>query len=288
MASRTSGGGSRRRGNKLVLTVGLVNAPVRLSPLSRDTTVRGTRLCPDHECKTANQIVCADHGHVIDEPLAAFEHDGQYVTGVDRADFKADKDGTLVLVSAVDLSELDPLYFEKSYLLEPDVGGAPAHDLIAAVLRESGRALIGQTVLGTSTRTLAIRYSHATGTLVAHTLVYEAAVAWDNVHDVAQATDSRKVIDGQVALAAQLIDALPAEFDLAEVYDDYSNALLAAIAAAAAGKPIAIKTADPAPEPTQDVMAALLASVAQAKPTPKKPTPKKAAASKTRTRKPAA
>lgn len=285
MVSRTPSSGGRKRGRKLVLTVGLVNAPVRLSPLAKDTTVRGTRLCPDHLCVTKQQVVCADHDHVVDAPITAFEHDGQYVTGVDRTDYKADGDGTLALVMAVDLADLDPLYFEKTYLLEPDTGGAQAHDLIAAVLRENGKALIGQTVLGTSTRTLAIRYSPATDTLVAHVLVYEAAIAWDAVAEVAGATNGRSVADAHVALAAQLVDGLVGEFDLAEVYDDYSDELRAAIAAKAAGKTVAVKPAAPQPAPTQDVMDALLASVGQTAAT--KPAAKKTAA-KPRTRKTAA
>src|SRR5262249_35037493 len=151
------------------------------------------------------------------------------------------------------------LYFEKSYLLEPDTGGAQAHDLIAAVLRENGKALIGQTVLGTSTRTLAIRWSPATDTLVAHTLVYEAAIAWNDVADVVRDAADRPLTAAQAAPAAQLANALPGEFDLAEVYDDYSNELLAAIAAKAAGKTVPVKPAAPAAAATGDIMEALLA-----------------------------
>jgi len=258
------------RGSKLTLSVGLVNVPVKVAPLVKSTSISGKRLCPCHHLPIKSSSTCTEDGTVV-EAVTGFEQDGKYVVGVERSEHAVARDGQVDLASTVDVAALDPLYFDKSYLLWPQDGGEGAYDLLCEALRTSGKALIGQTVLSRSTRVLAIRWSDATGTLVVHSLAYDEAIAWSDVQLVRSATDARRdtVDEGQLALAQQLVSTLPEGVDLEAVADDYNESLRAAIEAAAMGLPAPEVAAAPAAAPVVDLMEALQASVAEAAPKPK-------------------
>jgi DNA end-binding protein Ku len=257
-------GAAPSRGTKLSLSVGLVNVPVKVATFTKDRAVRGTTLCPDHLVPVkSGKGLCSGDGHVVEESITGFEHEGRYVTGVNRADHYPKGDGVVRLENVVEMGAIDPVRFEKTYLIWPQEGGEPAYDLLAATLRANGKALIGRTVLTTSTRALAIRWSEETGTLVGHVLTYDASIGWSDVKLVADAMAERPVVDqAQMDLAETLIGSLSADLDLSAVEDDYNAALEAAIEAAAKGQPAPVLTAVPEAPATGDLMAALEASVA--------------------------
>jgi DNA end-binding protein Ku len=261
------GGPQPARGTKLTLSVGLVNVPVKIAPLVRSTSISGKRICPCHSEPIKSQSICATTGEMV-EPVTGFEYDGRFVTGVDRADHKAERDGRLELTGTVELDTLDPLYFDKSYVLWPQDGQEASHDLIAELLRTSGKALIGKTVLTSSTRVIAIRWSDATGTLVAHSINYDEAIAWNDVGLVKAGLDSRPSTadESAIALGEQLLATLTGDLDFGAVRDEYAGNLAVAIEAAAQGLP-APAPAEAAPAPAAiDLMDALRASVEQSKP----------------------
>ena len=267
------------RGSKLTLSVGLVNVPVKIAPFARSTAVSGKRVCPCHHEPVVSETQCAVDGGAV-EAETGFEHEGRIVTGVDREQFKGERDGTLALTGLADVASFDPVYFEKTYLLWPQAGGEAAHDLVAHALRASGKALVGQTVLSSSTRAIAIRWSDATSCLVAHVLSYDEAIAWADAQLVSDAIEGRPEPDAaQLGMAEQLLATLPEQDGddaIDGVKDEYANGLRAAIAAAADGLP-APKVAPAAPvAEVGDLMEALKASIEQ---TPK---PKAKAKSKTK------
>src|SRR5262245_13094176 len=98
---------STLRGSRRVLSVGLVNVPVKLATFTSSTSVRGTRLCPDHEVPVKSGVAtCSHDGHDVDEPITGYEYGGGYVTGVDRSEHTAEKDAAIELRYAVELDEL--------------------------------------------------------------------------------------------------------------------------------------------------------------------------------------
>jgi DNA end-binding protein Ku len=267
MPPKSKGAPAPARGSKLNLSVGLVNVPIKMSPLVRSTAISGKRICPCHHEPVKAVQTCATTGEIV-EAETGFEYQGRFVTGVDRADHKAERDGQLQLTGKLEFVNLDPLYYEKAYLIWPQAGAETAFDLIAEQLRESGKALMGESVIGSSTRVVAIRWSEATGTLVAHTIAYDEAISWNDVALVRAAMDDRRPgVDGaQLELAAQVIDGLSDELDLGEVVDTYNGNLAAAIEAAAEGLPAPVVPAAAPVVESGDLMEALRASVAQATP----------------------
>jgi DNA end-binding protein Ku len=261
------------RGTGLTISVGLVNVPVKIAPLIRSTAIGGRRVCSCHQEQVKQANICTVTGGIAEGVETGFEHEGRMVTGVDRADFKSKRDGQLKLTSFVDIGSIDPLYFEKSYVVWPQDENdtvVAAHDLLARLLQKTGKALVGTTVLTTSTRVVAIRWSQATETLVAHVLTYDANVSWNDVGLVKTGLDQRPApSEAELDLAEQLLGTL-SDSDAGEVIgdvtDEYNERLVAAIEAAAQGLPAPVVEDEPEAAPVIDLLAALQASVEAAAP----------------------
>jgi DNA end-binding protein Ku len=270
------------RGTGLTISVGLVNVPVKIAPLIRSTAVGGRRVCSCHHEPVKQQNHCTVSGDVAEGIETGFEYEGRMVTGVDRSDFKSSRDGQLKLTGFVDIGSIDPLYFEKSYVVWPQDENdtvVAAHDLLARLLQQTGKALVGTTVLTTSTRVVAIRWSQATETLVADVLTYDANVSWNDVGLVKTGLDQRPdPSEAELNMAEQLLGTLASDVDLSDVTDEYNERLVAAIEAAAQGLPAPVVADEPEAAPVVDLLAALQASVEAAAPKPKAKPRKKVAA----------
>lgn len=101
----------------------------------------GTRLKQQYTCPTDNEVVTRD------EMVKGYEFTkGRYVTFTE-AELKALQEKatqTIDIVEFVPLDKIDPVYFEKSYYLGPDKGGAKPYHLLAAALEETGLAALAQ------------------------------------------------------------------------------------------------------------------------------------------------
>ena len=183
-----------------------------------------------------------------------------------RMQLKSERDGRLELQAFVEPDTVDPLYFEKANLVWPDKGHEQGYDVICETLAESGRYLVGTSVMRDSTKVVVLRYSQ--GCLLAHVCTYDTMLRW-NEHPPRDNGAWRAGSPAEPALvemAQQLFSTLTDQFDFSTVTDEYDVRMRAAIEAAAEGRPI-----EKAPEveltPTVDLMEALKASVAAAKAT---------------------
>ncbi len=252
-------------GRKLTIGFGLINVDVAICPLTRSQTISGRTLCAEHLVPIKSAARCTAVDHICEETVVGYEADGGFVQ-VDTKELEVAGDGRVALESCVDVGTIDPIYLEKTYLLWPQPGAEQAFDLLAKTFRETGRAAIGTCVLSKATRALVIRWSEATGTLVAHVCTYDAAIRWDDVAIVKDAFEARpEAKKAEVETAGLLLGQLEGEFDPTAYADEYVEALAEAIRAAADGKPVkkAAKQAEQ-PAPSGDIMAALQASLAAA------------------------
>lgn len=273
------------RGYKLMVGFGLVNVGVKYAPAARRGRTYAKTLCTIHDTPIKQQNTCEICAGPC-ETHKGYEYGGGYVTNVDAADLKLERDGRFEVEAALDAHTLDEYRVEKSYLIWPQDGFEREFALLVAALRESGKSLVGTSILSGSTRTLVLRWSDDLQVPVLHVCIYDEQVAWTDVDLVRSLLDAAPAAGEQEQQLAQLlVDSLPGSYAWGDVVDEYEVALTEAIAAAAEGKPLAVKPKTEAPAPTVDLMAALKASVAaQSKP---KPAAKKPAAKKT-TRKVAA
>ncbi len=131
---------------------------------------------------------------------------------------------TIEIEDFVDLASIDPVYFEKSYVLAPEYGGAAdkPYLLLMRALERAGRAGIGRFVLRTKPHLVAIRPRD--GVLSLETLFFG-----DEVRDMSRvvpAPDSVRIGERELQLAEDLVGMLATEWDPSAYADTYRQELL--------------------------------------------------------------
>ena len=163
----------------------------------------------------------------------------------------------------VDLSEIDPVFFETSYYVAPAATGAKPYALLARALEGSGKVAIVRFVMRSRQYTAALRA--VAGRLVMSTLAYADEVVPVEEVDELHGLDAVDVSDREVRMAEMLVESLTAEFDLSKYEDDYRVQVLDLIARKAAGEEFELPAASGEAPRIVDMMEALEASVAAAK-----------------------
>ena len=182
----------------------------------------------------------------------------------------------------VALDDIDPIHWESTYYLAPDKTAAKPYALLLAALEDTSRVGLGRVVLRSKEYLAAIR--PARDALMLSTMLFaDEIVPRAAVEEFAEAP--AEVNEKELAIAAQLVDSLSAEWDPARYTDTYRERVMELVRAKADGREI-VETAVPEPAArVDDLMAALEASLAAAT---KQATAKKAAAAPKKPRRAAA
>jgi DNA end-binding protein Ku len=160
----------------------------------------------------------------------------------------------------VDLTDIDPLFFENPYYLVPDKAAAKPYRLLVAAMEELQKVAVGRIVLRSKEHLVAIR--PVDGALCVETMRYADEVipvaSLDGIPDE-DVEPSKRELD----MARQLIEALAGDFEPEKYHDEYREQLLALIDKKAAGEEIVAEPLVEEPAKVLDLMAALEASLAR-------------------------
>jgi DNA end-binding protein Ku len=253
---------------KGAISFGLVNIPVKMYAATEDkdismrmlhkecgTPISYSRRCPHCETPVENESI-----------MKGYEYEkGRFVRfGKDELDaLSADASREIKIVDFVNLSEIDPIYFQKTYYLGPGDTGANAYGLLKTALQDTGKIGIAKVTIRNKSSLSAIRIVE--GCISMETIFYPDEVRpTANVPNL-QATEVN-VNEKELMMAKMLIEQLSVEFDPSKYHDDYREQVMGLINAKISGEEIEIS-----PEPRRtnvvDLMAALQASlqVAQGK-----------------------
>ncbi len=155
---------------------------------------------------------------------------------------------------------IDPLYFDKSYLILPDRGGEHAFYLLLGAMEAMGRAALAKMVLRNREDLVLLRPYH--GVFLLTMLHYPQEII--DVAGFVSAVEGKKeeFEKEEEKLARELIDAMTRELDLQKYRDGYRKALEELVERKASGKPIpkALKA-----EEVKSLLVALKRSVEKAK-----------------------
>ena len=270
------------------ISFGLVNIPVGMAlatkPAARQSDVSFRML--HRECGTPikNKRWCPEHDREVtnDEIVKGWEvAKGQFVI-VEDADLEAletaDDTRTIAITRFVELDQVDPIFFDRTYFLAPADAAAQRRPyvLLLEAMKETNTAAVGRFVRQGAEHFCLIRPK-------GNALALETLFLAEDVRsqaEIEEAVGEIDVKDAELELARQVIGSLAADFDDAELVSDYRRDLKALLEAKLAGEEITA----PAPveeeaAPVVDLMAALKASVAEAQKKPAKETKKTKAAS---------
>jgi DNA end-binding protein Ku len=199
------------------------------------------------------------------------------------------KTKTIEIEEFVELSQIDPIYYDHPYYLAPGTGGAKPYRLLLEAMEETGKVAIARVVIRSKEQLVAVRpMGIALG--MATMLFPDEVLSPDRLDEVAEAANA-KTTKREVEIAKQLIESLAGDFEPDKFRDTYRDEVLALIERKAEGKEIAVQPpAEEVRAPAPDLMSALKASLdavraagdgdGGAKPKPKKPAARRAAAKK--------
>jgi DNA end-binding protein Ku len=256
-----------------------VNVPVKLYSAVSKKTVRFNQLHDADGVRIQQKRVCPADGeevpyeHIVKGYEISPDRD-VVVTPEELDSLDPTKTRTIDIEDFVDLDEIDPLYYEHPYYLVPDTGAAKAYKLLLAALQETNKVAIARVVIRSKEYLTAIR--PAGGVLTMETMLFaDELVPTEDLDELPE--DDVKATKREVEMAQQLIESQSTEFDPTKYRDEYRERMLELIERKAEGEEIAIQPAAEEPAKVPDLMAALEASLAEAKKAPAKPKPRKQA-----------
>jgi DNA end-binding protein Ku len=183
------------------------------------------------------------------------------LTDEDFADLPLTTNRTIDVLQFVPFEEVDPIFFEKSYYLEPDKAGVKPYVLLREALQQSGKVAIVKVALRNRESLATVRVRD--GVFVLETMLWPDEVRQPDFPFLDEDVEIRPQ---ELAMAASLIETLSGDFDPSQYKDSYREALNAVIEAKVAGHEVTQpEQAQPTSGTVVDLMAALRASVEAAK-----------------------
>jgi DNA end-binding protein Ku len=249
------------------VSFGLVSIPVKLYPATEAKDVQFHQL----EKKTGKRIrykrVAGDSNREVDyqDIVKGYEiKKGRYivVTPEELEAVEPTRSRTIEIEDFVDLEEIDPIYYEKTYLLAPqgDSGADKPYALLLQAMERAGKVGIAHFVLRTKQYLAAIRPMD--GLLALETMFFADEIR--GTKDLDNVPVKTKASPRELQIAGQLIDSQSVVWDPTKYDDTYRERVLKLVRDKAKGKEI---VAEPEAEPAKvhDLMEALRASVEAAK-----------------------
>jgi DNA end-binding protein Ku len=246
-----------------VIGFGLVNIPVRLYSPAREevldldflhkkdrSPIRYARICKEEEKEIAWDDI--ERGYKVGKK-------GYVVlTPKDFAKADARKTKAIDILHFADASEIDPIFFEKPYYLEPEAKAGKAFQLLRRALEEAGKVGVATFVLR-HRENLAVIRPYKNG-LVLDQLRYSHEMA--PLDELKLPAKDAPVSKKELKIAADLIAASTERFKPDVHKDRYLKALQAIIKEKARGKIPKARGKAPVPTKSDDLMAQLKRSLA--------------------------
>ncbi len=248
---------------KGAVSFGLVNIPVRMYAAVEDksisfnylhqachTPVRYAKMCPTCNKEVAHEEIVRGYNYETGRYIEISEDE--------LADIPLVTQHVVEILDFIDLNEIDPIYFHKSYYLEPSEGAAKPYFLLHQAKRRSDKVAIGKIAIRSRESICCIR-------------VYQNALSLATMHYPDEVRSLRQLggLDAAPAVSAteldmavKLITSLTTSFIPEKYQDEYRQALFAIINAKITGNEV---HEAPTPEVittnVADLMAALEASL---------------------------
>lgn len=162
----------------------------------------------------------------------------------------------------VQISEIDPVYFETSYYVTPEEAGEKAYALLYRALQTTGLVAIAQFAMHSREHVVVLRPGK-TG-ILAHTMFFANEVRADEEYRA----DTSLVAQKELTLAETLIHSLAAPFEPAKYRDTYRERLESIIAKKVQGQPVTPVETIQRPAEVVDIADALRRSLSNLKKPP--------------------
>lgn len=243
---------------KGAITFGLVYIPIVLVASIKNNDIGFNMIDKKTMSRVKYKKTCVDcdDKEVKNENIVKgyqYEKD-KYVIFTDK-DFekiKTQKDKNITIEQFVNLSEVDPIYFDKAYYVKP-TGADKAFEVLLEAMEKQKKAGIAKTVLGTKETLVLLRVKN--GIMFANTMYFNEEIV------KAPIIAKPKILKKEIDLAISLIEQMTTKFKPEAFKDEYNIRLKKAIKSKIAGNEIVVKEEREVPSKVINLMEALQKSL---------------------------
>ena len=250
------------------ISFGLVSIAVKLYSATEEKDIAFHQVHRDDGGRIKYKRVCSIDGEEVayNDIAKGYElPDGDMVvlTDDDLAELPLTSSREIDVLQFVPLEQVDPIYFNKAYYLEPDARAAKAYVLLRDALEASGRVAVVKVALRRREALATLRVRE--GVLTLETMLWPDEI---RAPEFGFLGDDVELRPQEMAMASSLVDSLSGDFDPTEYTDMYRAAIESVVEAKIEGRDLI-----PAPEQADggssgtvvDLVAALQASIDAAK-----------------------
>lgn len=272
------------------ISFGLVTVPVKLYSAISRKSVRFHQLSGRTGVRIAQKRVDPSSGEEVpyEDLVKGYEVAPDRYVIIEPGELETlepKKTRTIEIEDFVELSQIDPVYYDQLYYLAPGPGGAKPYRLLVQAMRETGKVGIARVVIRSREQLVALR--PIGGALGMATMIFaDEVMRPESIEEIAEAEEVTTT-GRELDVAKQLVQSLAGDFEPERYHDAYREQVLAMIERKAQGKQIAVQPpAEEVAAPAPDLMGALKASLEAVRAREKetgaaKPKPKRKAAAKT-------
>lgn len=247
------------------ISFGLVTVPVKLYSAINRKTVRFHQLSGKSGVRIAQKRVDPQSGEEVpyEDIVKGYELAPDRYVVIEPGELETlqpKKTKTIEIEDFVELSEIDPVFYDHPYYLAPGPGGAKPYRLLLEAMRETGKVAIARVVIRSKENLVAIRpMGEVLG--MATMIFADEVLPAERLDEVLEAEEV-KTTKRELDIAKQLVDSLAGRFDPGRYTDTYRQEVLALIERKAEGKAIVLQPEpDEVAAPAPDLMGALKASL---------------------------
>lgn len=242
------------------ITFGLINIPVKVFSAVKESNLEMNMLDKNDYSNIKFKRVNENTGKEVTyaDIVKGYKLDDKYVV-VEDSDFEAaeaEKTKTIEIMNFVDEKEIDTIYYEQPYYLEPDKAAMKAYALLRDALQASGKVGVGSIVLRNKESLVIIKS-------------YKNVIVLNRIRfqeEIRDATELKlpppsEMKTKEMDMAIKLVEQLTEKFDIAKYKDNYTAKLLEIIKDKAKGKKQVAPKLKVVHKQNEDLMAMLKASL---------------------------
>lgn len=247
------------------ISFGLVTIAVRLYSAVEEHDFRFNQVHRADGGRIKYKRVCSVCGEEVEysEITKGYELDDGRMVIMENEDFEklpVKTDKSIDVLEFVPVEEIDPIYFQKTYYLEPDKAAARPYVLLRDALVKTGQLAVVKITIRQKETLATIRARD--DVLVMHTMLWPDEIRKAEFDFLDQDVEVRPQ---ELKMATSLVESMAGDFDPDTFTDDYRDALEKVIAAKAEGAELPEQPEAEEKGDVIDLMTALERSVEKAK-----------------------
>ncbi len=212
------------------ISFGLVNVPIKMYTATAKESLHFRQLHDACHTPITYQKYCPKCDQVVDSDniISGYEYEkGKYVILKDE-DFDnipVASTRTIDIVDFVNLEDIDPIYYSKSYFLSPNEGGEKAYILLSQAMKETSKVAVAKITIRNKESLACIRVLD-NGTICLETMFFPAEVRDSADLKIGDLVNKIKVSENELNMAKELISNLSTDFAPEKYTDEYREELL--------------------------------------------------------------